>query len=77
MTDDPAERGVRTVTWIGSVLSLLGIGWLWLNLDMGDMLIAKLIFVVILGSVWVGIVFAGLGFLALVLGMAGIVTRRK
>lgn len=60
--------------WVMSAASLLGIGWLWLNLDI-EGTIAKLMIVGLLGAFWIGVVFAAGGLIALVLGMVGFVVR--
>lgn len=57
--------------------SLIGLGWLWATIDLPEMLVAKVIVVGVLWAVWIAVVMGATALLALLLGMAGFVTRRK
>lgn len=61
--------------WAFSLASLAGAVWLWLNLDMDDMLLAKVIVVGVLWLAWTGIVAVAIGAVALFLGMLGVVVK--
>ena len=74
MTEQQGETGMTAFTWIASVLCLGGLVWLWLNTN-ADSLFYKLMIVGFLEILWIGVVFAVLGFLTLLLGMLGFVVK--
>lgn len=68
------ESGLRMVA---VVASLVGLVWLWVTMDMGDMMLAKVIVVGVMWAVWLAIVMGAVALLALFLGMLGFITGRK
>lgn len=62
------------VVWVWCLASLGGLVWLWVNAKSEDLLV-KIIMVGMFEAVWVGIVSAVVGFVVLLFGMIGFVTR--
>jgi hypothetical protein len=61
----------NALLWLASLASIGGIVYFWINMD-SDNLGLKLIAVGVVGAIWIGVVFAVVGLIGLLLGMGSI-----